>query len=155
MGPKYHLQADVLTLFGCKILVVNLMAAMDPLFRKMCVSVCICMPHRCFHTGFQEFSDSLKPLCVLSGPRASLHLHASRHRDLTTSVSRPSLAGQLWMWVSLLCPTGISSLWVLSTGAYSTPPIFFNSWSVLDLNQAWDDVLSLWGSQKSVSIGGL
>lgn len=95
MRPKYHLQAGVLTLFGYRILFVNLMEAMDPLFRKMCV----CM-HIHAHTSFSiQFLRSFQTLCSPSAFLLghSLRLHTSRHRDLATSNSRPSLAGQLWI----------------------------------------------------------
>lgn len=87
---------------GFKILFVNLMEVVDPLFRK----ICVCL-HVYTHTSFfiqflGELIDIWKPLSVLSRSWfAYLCLHTSRHRDLTTLNSRPFIAEQLWMLVFL------------------------------------------------------
>lgn len=145
MGPKYHLQAGVLTLFGCKILVINLMAAVDPLFRKTCVSVCIRMPTGVFIQVFRSSQTLWGPSVLFLG-----HGLASVCTPPDTGISLlPSAGLPLLDSSGYECPHCAQLGFPLSgypfLGLNSTPQ-FFNSWSILDLYQTWDDVLSLWGS---------
>lgn len=59
-------------------------------------NVCVYTHTQAFSYSFWGIHNTLKPLCVLTGSLSSFHLYACRHRNLTTSKSRPSFAGQLW-----------------------------------------------------------
>lgn len=141
VGPESHLQAGVPTSCG-------LMDLRKPwiLFWKNVRLYAQRRPHKRLRTVFGEFTVTLEPLCVLVRSRSSLHLHTSRHRDLTTSDAGLPRVDNSECEGSSLCPAEIllsvgSSLWSLFYPEFCLTAILPVTFTSLGMTS-----LSLWGS---------